>query len=130
MITPLFSPLEEVRQAVRGPASISSFIHLVNGMVFAGEGVMLGLAAFRDLALITALGVGVMLGSLAMPLGKTLNGVLLSLAAFNLVQGLAVTTHHVRFSTAWVQIISNNGQCECVKQDVTVISLRFLSQYK
>jgi hypothetical protein len=31
-------------------------------------------------------------------LGKTLNGVLLSLAAFNLVQGLAVTLHHIRFS--------------------------------
>jgi Na+-driven multidrug efflux pump len=98
MITPLFSPLEEVRQAVKGPAAISSFIHLVNGLVFAGEGTMLGLASFRDLALITALGVAVMLGSLASPLGKSLNGVLLSLAAFNLVQGLAVTLHHVRFS--------------------------------
>ena len=98
MITPLFSPLEEVRQAVKGPAAISSFIHLVNGLVFAGEGVMLGLASFRDLAIITALGVAVMLGSLASPLGKSLNGVLISLAAFNLVQGLAVTLHHVRFS--------------------------------
>jgi putative MATE family efflux protein len=98
MITPLFSPLDEVRQAVKGPAAISSFIHLVNGLVFAGEGTMLGLASFRDLALITGLGVTVMLGSLASPLGKTLNGVLLSLAAFNLVQGLAVTLHHIRFS--------------------------------
>jgi Na+-driven multidrug efflux pump len=98
IITPLFSPLEEVMRAVRGPAAISSFIHLVNGMVFAGEGVMLGLSSFRDLALITALGVGVFLSSLASPLGKTLNGVLISLAAFNLVQGVAVTIHHVRVS--------------------------------
>jgi Na+-driven multidrug efflux pump len=98
IITPIFSPLEEVMRAVRGPAAISSFIHLVNGMVFAGEGVMLGLSSFRDLALITALGVGVFLSSLASPLGKTLNGVLISLAAFNLVQGVAVTIHHVRVS--------------------------------
>ena len=98
MITPLFSPLTEVRNAVKGPAAISSFIHLVNGLVFAGEGAMLGLGMFRDLALITALGVGVMISCLSSPLGKTLNGVLVSLAAFNLIQGLAVTMHHVRIS--------------------------------
>lgn len=98
MITPWFSPLPEVREAVKGPAAISSFIHLVNGLVFAGEGTMLGLGAFRDLALVTCIGVGVMVSCLASPLGRTLNGVLLSLAAFNLVQGLAVTLHHIRIS--------------------------------
>lgn len=98
MITPLFSPLEEVREAVRGPAAVSSFIHLVNGLVFAGEGAMLGLGQFRDLALITMLGVGTMVSCLMSPLGKTLDGVLISLAMFNLVQGLAVTLHHVRIS--------------------------------
>lgn len=97
-ITPAFSPLLEVRQAVKGPATISSFIHLVNGLVFAGEGTMLGLGLFRDLAVITSVGVAAMVVCLASPLGGTLNGVLLSLAAFNLVQGLAVTWHHVRIS--------------------------------
>jgi len=97
-ITPWFSPLPEVQNAVKGPAAISSFIHLVNGLVFAGEGCMLGLGQFRDLSLLTTLGVGVMVGCLASPLGKTLNGVLLSLAMFNLVQGVAVTLHHVRVS--------------------------------
>ena len=98
VITPPFSPLPEARAAVRGPAAISSFIHLVNGLVFAGKGITLGLGAFRDLALITPLGVGVVASCLASPLGKTLNGVLVSLAAFNLVQGLAVTLHHVGIS--------------------------------
>lgn len=97
-ITPWFSPLPEVQQAVKGPAAISSFIHLVNGLVFAGEGCMLGLGQFRDLSLLTTLGVGVMVGCLASPLGRTLNGVLISLAMFNLVQGVAVTLHHVRIS--------------------------------
>jgi putative MATE family efflux protein len=97
-ITTFFSPLLEVRQAVKGPAAISSFIHLVNGMVFAGEGTLLGLGLFRDLAVITSVGVAVMVACLASPLGGTLNGVLISLAAFNLVQGLGVTWHHVRIS--------------------------------
>ncbi|KAL7531820.1 hypothetical protein ACHAXR_004258, partial [Thalassiosira sp. AJA248-18] len=98
MITPWFSPLTEVREAVKGPAAISSFIHLVNGLVFAGEGTMLGLGQFRDLALVTTVGVATMVSCLASPLGKTLNGVLISLAMFNLVQGILVTLHHVRFS--------------------------------
>ena len=98
VVTPLFSPLDEVRQAVKGPAAISSFIHLVNGLVFAGEGTMLGLGSFRDLAIITGIGVAVMISCLASPLGNSLNGVLLSLAAFNFVQGLAVTLHHLRVS--------------------------------
>ena len=98
VITQWFSPLVVVRDAVRGPAAISSFIHLVNGLVFAGEGTMLGLGLFRDLALITCLGVFVMLLCLSSSLGCTLNGVIISLAAFNVVQGLAVTVHHIRIS--------------------------------
>lgn len=38
-ITPFFSPLPEVIKSVKGPAAISSFIHLFNGLVFPGEGV-------------------------------------------------------------------------------------------
>ena len=98
MITPWFSPLPEVREAVKGPALISSFIHLVNGLVFAGEGTMLGLSAFKDLALVTVIGVAAMIAGLVSPLGKTLNGVLLSLAAFNLIQGLSCLTWYLRFS--------------------------------
>ena len=98
LITPLFSPLPEVIDAVKGPAVISSFIHLVNGLVFAGEGTLLGLGAFRDLAIITALGVCVMVGSLLSPMGQSLNGILLSLAAFNTFQGLGVLIHHIRLS--------------------------------
>jgi hypothetical protein len=36
-------------------------MHLVNGLVFAGKGMMLGLDAFRDLVLLTSLGVAVMI---------------------------------------------------------------------
>ena len=71
------------------------------GLVFAGEGTMLELGSFQDLALITMLGVGVMVPCLASPLGKTLNGVLISLATFNLVQGLALNLHQMRISALW-----------------------------
>ncbi len=98
LITPLFSPLPEVIEAVKGPAAISSFIHLINGLVFAGEGTLLGLGAFKDLAIITAMGVCVMVGSLLSPMGQSLNGILLSLAAFNTFQGLGVLIHHIRLS--------------------------------
>lgn len=59
---------------------------------------MLGLGSFRDLVLVTTLGVGMMVTCLASPVGQTLNGLLIILVAFNLVQGIAVTVHHLRFS--------------------------------
>ena len=37
-LTPLFTPLEEVRAAVRRPAQISALVQLTNGPLFAGEG--------------------------------------------------------------------------------------------
>ena len=69
LITWWFSPLTTVWDAVRGPAAISSFIHLVNGLVFAVEGTMLGLGSYRDLALIMCLGVFVMVLCLSSSLG-------------------------------------------------------------
>ncbi len=69
-ITWWFSPLTTVWDAVRGPAAISLFIHLVNGLlVFAVEGTMLGLGSYRDLALIMCLGVFVMVLCLSSSLG-------------------------------------------------------------
>jgi hypothetical protein len=69
LITRWFSLLTTGRDAVRGPAAILSFIHLVNELVFAGEGTMLELGSYRDLALITCLGVFVMVLCLSLSLG-------------------------------------------------------------
>lgn len=95
-LVPLFTTLPEVQQAIKGPALISSFIHLVNGPVFAGEGAMLGLGKFKALAAVTAIGGAVMVGCLASPLGKRLDGILLSLAAFCAYQSVAVLFYHLR----------------------------------
>lgn len=98
MLIPLFSTLPEVQEAVKGPAVISSLIHFINGIAFAGEGTMLGLGCFRDLALLTAGGTLTLLGLLSTSLGDSLNGILVALALFNVVQGASVLTHYLKVS--------------------------------
>lgn len=95
-LVPFFTTLPEVQEAIKAPALISSFIHLVNGPVFAGEGTMLGLGKYKALATVTAMGVGVMVSGITSPLGKRLDGILLSLAAFNAFQAMGVVFYHLR----------------------------------
>jgi putative MATE family efflux protein len=94
---PIFSTLPEVQDAVRAPAVISSIIHVINGVAFPGEGVMLGLGCFRDLALITLAGAGLLLALLSTPLGYSLKGIMVALAIFNAIQAISVLTHYLSF---------------------------------
>jgi Na+-driven multidrug efflux pump len=55
-LVPLFSTLPFVQKAVRAPALLASALHVINGPVFVGEGVMLGLGNYKDLMLVTAVG--------------------------------------------------------------------------
>jgi len=96
ILVPMFSTVPEVQEAIKVPALISSFIHVLNGPLFAGEGVMLGLGTFKALAISTAMGAGIMVASLCSPLGTTLNGILLSIAAFNLFQAIAMVYHYLK----------------------------------
>ena len=96
LIVPMFSTLPEVQEAAKFPALITSIIHVMNGFVFPGEGCMLGLGSIRDLALVTAGGVGVMIACLVSPLGKRVEGIVLSIAAFHLVQAVAMVWHYLR----------------------------------
>jgi Na+-driven multidrug efflux pump len=95
-ITPMFTTIPEVRDAIKVPALISAFIQFVNGPLFVGEGVMVGMGKFRALTSCTMIGASVMVASIISPLGKTLNGVLLSLAAFNFIQAIAMVWHHLK----------------------------------
>lgn len=95
-LVPLFSTLPQVRQAVRQPALIASVLHVINGFVFAGEGTMMGLGCFKQLALCTAAGVGVMVACLRSPLGNTLGGILLSMVAFCSLQAIAMLIFHLK----------------------------------
>jgi len=95
-LVPLFSSLKEVQEAVKTPALVSSFLHILNGPVFAGEGTMLGLGRFKALACLTALGVSAMVAGILSPLGQRLDGILFSLAAFCAAQAIGVLVYHVR----------------------------------
>ena len=52
--------LTQVREAVVGPAMVSSLVQLTNGPIFAGEGILMGVGGFGFLAGLTSIGVAVM----------------------------------------------------------------------
>uniref|UniRef100_A0A7S3K4F4 Polysaccharide biosynthesis protein C-terminal domain-containing protein n=1 Tax=Aureoumbra lagunensis TaxID=44058 RepID=A0A7S3K4F4_9STRA len=96
---PFFSVVPQVQKAIIRPARLASLVQLTNGIIFAGEGIMLGISAFRALATITALGVTTMAAFLASPwAANQLDGVLLSILAFHIVQASGVLLHHLFFS--------------------------------
>jgi putative MATE family efflux protein len=97
-LVPLFSTLPQVQEAVKLPALVASLIHIINGPVFAGEGIMLGLCCYKDLALLTSSGIAAMVLCLLSPLGQRLDGILLSLGAFCSFLSIGVIIHHLRFS--------------------------------
>lgn len=96
VLVPWFTPLPEVQEAVKLPAQISALIHIANGPLFAGEGVLLGLQLFKALATITGIGTLIMLACLASPLGLRLDGILLSIAAFNVSEAIILMYHYLK----------------------------------
>lgn len=97
VLVPVFSTLPEVQEAVKLPALIASLIHVVNGPILAGEGVLIGLGNFKDLALITFGWIGAMVACLAVsPLGKRLDGIMWSILLSSLVQQVGVITHYLK----------------------------------
>lgn len=97
LLIPIFTTIPQVRDAIKVPALISSLIQFANGPLFAGEGVMVGLGSFRALTMCTILGASIMVSCIYSPLGQSLNGVLLSLAAFNIFQAVAMVWHHLKY---------------------------------
>ena len=97
-IVPLFSTIPEVQQAVYLPGLLISILHVINSPVFWGEGVMLGLSKLKELMLITACNICVMVGCLSSPLGQRLDGILLSILAWSTSQAISVVVYYLRFS--------------------------------
>jgi len=98
VLVPLFSTLPEVRAAVRVPALIASLIHMVDGPIFAGEGVMMGMGSYRDLAIITGGWIAIMIGCLMSPFGKSLDGIMWSLFFSSVVSQVAILWHYLKMS--------------------------------
>ena len=96
VLIPLFSTLPNVQNAARIPAAMASVVHLINGPVFAGEGAMLGMGQYRDLALITALTMSINVALINSPLGNQLEGILLSMAMYCSIQAICVIFHHFK----------------------------------
>ena len=88
------TPLEAVREAARLPAHVASILQVINGLVFIGEGVMVGCGNFMQLSISTALaavGCIATINSLTPQLGLT--GVWIGFGAFNGIRLLCVWIH-------------------------------------
>mmetsp|Transcript_3729 Transcript_3729/g.9759 ORF Transcript_3729/g.9759 Transcript_3729/m.9759 type:complete len:608 (-) Transcript_3729:49-1872(-) len=99
VLVPLFSTLPEVQEAVKMPSLIAALIHVVNGPVLAGEGIMMGVGAYKDLAIVTFGGyIATMVGCLSFsPLGKRLDGIMWSILLASVVQQIGVVVHYLKF---------------------------------
>jgi MATE family multidrug resistance protein len=97
VLVPLFSTLPEVQDAVKIPSLIAALIHVVNGPVLAGEGVMMGVGAYKDLALVTTGYIASMIGCLMFtPLGQRLDGIMWSILISSVVQQIGVVGHYLK----------------------------------
>jgi len=91
------SPLEEVRQAAVIPSILGSVYQIMNGLVFIGEGVMVGCGNFMQLSLSTVVATIAALISLkTLPNMFGLTGVWMSFGVFNIFRLGGVWLHQTR----------------------------------
>eukprot|EP00804_Cyclotella_cryptica_P001997 CCRYP_007443-RD/>CCRYP_007443-RD protein AED:0.18 eAED:0.18 QI:351/0.85/0.87/1/0.42/0.5/8/4815/582 len=92
------SPLEEVRQAAVMPSILASCYQLMNGLVFIGEGIMVGCGNFLQLSLSTVVAtIGALISLNTLPSIFGLTGVWMSFGVFNSLRLLGVWLHQTRF---------------------------------
>jgi len=100
VLVPIFSTLPEVREAVKMPSLIAALIHVVNGPVLAGEGIMMGVGAYKELAIVTMGYIATMVGCLCFtPLGQRLDGIMWSILFSSIVQQIGVIVHYLKFGS-------------------------------
>lgn len=88
------TPLQSVRDAARTPAVLASVYQIINGMVFIGEGVMVGSGSFLQLSLSTVIATAGCLWALrAFPPIFGLTGVWMGFGVFNTLRLLGVLLH-------------------------------------
>jgi putative MATE family efflux protein len=90
------TPIQEVREAARLPAIIGSFYQCFNGLVFIGEGVMVGTGSFLQLSISTLIATIATLGALnTLPQRFGLTGVWMSFGVFNSLRLTGVAIHQL-----------------------------------
>ena len=88
------TPLQAVRDAARAPALLGSLYQIINGMVFIGEGVMVGSGSFLQLSLNTVIATAGCLWALrAFPPIYGLTGVWMGFGVFNVLRLIGVLLH-------------------------------------
>jgi len=91
------TPLKEVRDAAVIPSYIASFLQVINGMVFIGEGIMVGCGNFFQLSLSTAISTAATAYALhVLPKRYNLTGVWMSFIVFNFSRLIGVWLHQTR----------------------------------
>ena len=88
------TPIEAVRKAARTPAFLASVYQIMNGLVFIGEGVMVGCGNFLHLSLSTVVATTATLFALyTLPTWYGLTGVWMSFGVFNSLRLIGVWLH-------------------------------------
>lgn len=91
------TPIEAVRDAAHTPAVLASVYQIFNGMVFIGEGIMIGCGNFLQLSLSTIVATTATLFALReFPKVYGLTGVWMSFGVFNTFRLLGVVLHQTR----------------------------------
>lgn len=92
------SPLEEVRKAALVPSILASVLQIINGLVFIGEGVMVGCGNFLQLSLSTVVAtIGALISLKTLPNMFGLNGVWMSFGVFNSLRLIGVWLHQTKY---------------------------------
>ena len=91
------TPIQEVRDAARLPSLIASVLQVINGLVFIGEGVMIGTGSFLQLSLTTLVAtLGCLWALRAFPPLFGLTGVWLGFGVFNFIRLAGVWIHQTQ----------------------------------
>ena len=88
------TPIAEVREAAKVPALLASLFQVMNGLVFIGEGVMVGTQSFMQLSLSTVVATAGLLWALkTFPPTYGLTGVWIGFGVFNVLRLTGVCIH-------------------------------------
>ena len=88
------SPLPEVQKAALIPSYIASVLQMINGLVFIGEGIMVGCQSFFQLSLTTTIATIATTWALrVLPKRYGLTGVWMSFIVFNVLRLIGVLLH-------------------------------------
>lgn len=92
------TPIVDVRKAAKVPSILASIYQCFNGLVFIGEGVMVGTGSFLQLSISTLIAtLGTLLALKELPAAFGLTGVWMSFGVFNTLR-LAGVVYHQRYN--------------------------------